>query len=45
MFRKVTAFGTPNQARAGFEVVALYRGFDRRPFDGTGEIFTLARAL
>jgi SAM-dependent methyltransferase len=31
-------------ARAGFEPVAFYRGFDRAPFDGTGEIVVVARA-
>jgi ubiquinone/menaquinone biosynthesis C-methylase UbiE len=31
-------------ARAGFVVEALYGGFDRRPFDPTGEIVVVARA-
>jgi SAM-dependent methyltransferase len=30
-------------ARAGFAVEALYGGFDRRPYDGRGEIVIVAR--
>lgn len=30
-------------ARAGFEVVDVFGGFDRRPYDGHGEIITVAR--
>ena len=29
--------------RAGFEVVDVYRDYDRQPYDGTGEIITVAR--
>jgi SAM-dependent methyltransferase len=29
--------------RAGFEVVDVYRDYDRTPYDGTGEIIALAR--
>lgn len=31
-------------ARAGFTLQALYGGFDRRPYDGKGEIIAVARA-
>jgi SAM-dependent methyltransferase len=31
-------------ARAGFVVEAIYSGFDRRPFDATGDIIVVARA-
>ncbi|HEX7601286.1 MAG TPA: methyltransferase domain-containing protein, partial [Polyangiaceae bacterium] len=31
-------------ARAGFEVVALYGGFDRKPYDAIGEIIVVAKA-
>jgi len=31
-------------ARAGFEPIAFYGGFDRRPYDGTGEIVAMARS-
>jgi hypothetical protein len=29
--------------RAGFEMVDLYRDYDKNPYDGTGEIIALAR--
>jgi SAM-dependent methyltransferase len=29
--------------KAGFEVIDLFRDFDKTPFDGTGEIITVAR--
>jgi hypothetical protein len=29
--------------RAGFEVVDVFRDYDRNPFDGTGEIISVAR--
>jgi hypothetical protein len=29
--------------RAGFEMVDLFRDYDRNPFDGTGEIIAVAR--
>lgn len=32
-------------ARAGFELSALYGGFDRRPYDAKGEIIAVARAV
>jgi SAM-dependent methyltransferase len=31
-------------ARTGFELVALYGGYDERPYDATGEIIIVARA-
>ena len=31
-------------ARAGFEVVAFYGGFDRRPYDAVGEMIFVARS-
>ncbi len=29
--------------KAGFEVESLFRGYDKRPYDGTGEIIIVAR--
>jgi hypothetical protein len=31
-------------ARTGFELVAVYGGYDERPYDATGEIIIVARA-
>ena len=29
--------------RAGYELVDVFRDYDRRPFDGSGEIISVAR--